>query len=54
MTLLKPSDFETEAGQEKIIRAIHSLDHKVHELTESLHELARKEDVLERDREKYD
>lgn len=32
MTSLSPHDFDSSAGQEKIIKTIYTLDHKVREL----------------------
>jgi hypothetical protein len=47
MILITQKDFETKAGQEKIVKAIHNLEYKIHELDQGLQECQRKEDSLE-------
>lgn len=49
MSFITQNDFETKAGQEKIIKAIHSLDYKVRELDQKVNDLAQRERSLERD-----
>lgn len=49
MALITQKDFETKAGQEKIVKVIHNLEYKVHEIDQKLHELVHKENMLERD-----
>jgi len=47
MHLITQRDFETKAGQQKIVRTIHSLESKVHELEQMVQTLAQEEDRLE-------
>jgi len=47
MHLITQRDFETKAGQQKIVQTIHTLESKVHELEQVVHKLAQKEDMLE-------
>lgn len=49
MTLVTLHDFETKAGQKKIIMTIHKLEEKVHELNHELDELTQKVETLEKD-----
>lgn len=49
MQLITQHDFETKAGQQKIVMTIHNLERTVHELNQKVHDLAHKEGVLERD-----
>lgn len=53
MILISQKDFETQSGQEKIVRTIHNLEHKVHELEGKLNELANKESPLAQDMDGY-
>jgi len=41
--LLSQRDFETKAGQEKIIKTIHKLEAKLHEIETELRTLQQKE-----------
>jgi len=46
MHLITQRDFETKAGQQKIVQTIHTLEIKVRELQQMVHTLAHKEDIL--------
>ncbi len=48
MHIISQRDFETKAGQEKIIIAIHTLERKVHELEKKAQTLNQAELSLER------
>lgn len=47
MHLITQHDFETKAGQQKIIQTIHALESKVHELKQIVDKLTQEEDRLE-------
>jgi hypothetical protein len=47
MKLLTQRNFETKAGQEQIISAIHNLQRRVHELENSVELLSQQEARLE-------
>jgi len=49
MTLLTQRDFESKAGQERIIKTIHKLESELHQLKTTVHQLAQEEKFLERD-----
>lgn len=49
MHLITRHDFETKAGQQKIVQTIHTLESKVHELERVVYKLAQEEDRLEHD-----
>jgi|AntRauTorckE5430_2_1112549.scaffolds.fasta_scaffold67141_2 hypothetical protein len=49
MILLSQRDFETKAGQTKIIQRIHQLEAKIHELELTVQELAQKDEMFEKD-----
>ena len=51
MTLLTQHDFDSQAGQAKIIAEIHSLDRKVHDLELAVRQLAQGEAAIERELE---
>ena len=54
MTLITQKDFDSRAGQEKIVQAIHTLERKIHELDQKIQTLHEKEDALQRDVAGYD
>ena len=54
MTLLTEKDFDTKAGQKRIISAIHQLEVKVRELSQLVHDCLEEECRLERDLEGLD
>jgi cell division protein FtsB len=49
MTLLSQHDFESRAGQEKIVKTIHALEAKIHEMEKEIHKLQQKEKMIEKD-----
>ncbi len=49
MSLLFRKDFDTKAGQEKIIKTIHKLETKIHELEIVFHKLQKQEEKVERE-----
>jgi exonuclease VII small subunit len=49
MTLLTQPDFDSKAGQTRIITEIHRLERKVHDLEQSVRKLDQTETALERD-----
>ena len=49
MHVITHRDFETKAGQEKIITTIYNLDQKVHQLEKKLRSIELAEHSLERD-----
>jgi len=49
MSLLTRYDFESVAGQERIITAIHKLEAKVHELQIEVHALQQQDSLIEDD-----
>ena len=49
MHVITQHDFETKAGQQKIILAIHRLESRVLELEKTVHTLAKENDMLEHD-----
>lgn len=49
MTLLTQKDFQTKAGQEKIIRTIHQLEVKLYEIETEFKKLSQKERSIERE-----
>ena len=51
MTLLSQHDFNSKAGQEKIITEIHRLDRKVQDLELAVRQLAQGEATIERELE---
>lgn len=54
MVLLTQHDFETVAGQKRIITTIHSLEQKIVELDRLVHKCLRQEGRLEQDIEGLD
>jgi hypothetical protein len=54
MSLLTQHDFETAAGQKRIILKIHSLEQQVHELKRLVQVCLKKEGRLEEELEEYD
>lgn len=51
MHLITQRDFETEAGQQKIVQTIHTLESKIHELEQVVHKLSQEADRLEHELE---
>lgn len=51
MTLLSQHDFDSKAGQAKIIAEIHLLDRKVHDLELAVKQLAQSDAAVERELE---
>jgi hypothetical protein len=49
MLILTQRDFETVAGQERIIKSIHQLEAKVHKLELELHKLQQKDDLIDQE-----
>jgi hypothetical protein len=49
MHVITSRDFESKAGQEKIITTIYNLERKVHELEKRLRKVDQAEHSLERD-----
>jgi len=49
MLLLTQRDFESKAGQEKIIKNIHNLEVKLHELEIELRTLQQKDKMIEQE-----
>jgi len=47
MILLTQRDFESKAGQEKILKTIHQLEAKLHDIEIELHKLQQKEELFE-------
>ncbi len=54
MALITERDFETKAGQKRIIAVIHQLEVRVRELDTLVHDCLKKEDLLERDIRGFD
>jgi hypothetical protein len=51
MTLITQHDFDSQAGQTKIITEIHRLDRKVHDLELAVKQLTQGETAIERELE---
>lgn len=51
MTLISQRDFETKAGQERLVKKIHQVEVQVNELKEKIKKLERLEKAIERDLE---
>jgi len=49
MLLLSRRDFESVAGQEKVIQSIHRLEARMHEVELELHKLQQKEELVEQE-----
>ena len=49
MTLLSQHDFETKAGQEKIVKTIHALEVKIREIEIEIHKFQQKEKMIQKE-----
>lgn len=51
MVLITQRDFQTKAGQERVVKTIHKLESRVHDLEQKIQILKQRDTFFERDLE---